>query len=50
MQYSYKVRMSVMTVTVYLYSLYRNLIKELFPNVFIIADKFHMVTQTYTAK
>ncbi|WP_459446334.1 ISL3 family transposase [Ligilactobacillus salivarius] len=48
-QYSYKARLSVMTITVDLYAPYRSLIKELFPNAFIIADKFHVVTQAYTA-
>ena len=38
-----------MTITVDLYVPYRSLIKELFPNAFIIADKFHVVTQAYTA-
>lgn len=48
-QYSYKARLSVMTITVDLYAPYCSLIKELFPNAFIIADKFHVVTQAYTA-
>src|SRR5699024_12170802 len=42
-QYSYKARLAVMTITVDLYAPYRSLIKELFPNAFIIADKFHVV-------
>src|SRR5699024_11468420 len=48
-QYSHKARLSVITITVDLYAPYRSLIKELFPNAFIIADKFHVVTQAYTA-
>src|SRR5699024_24220 len=48
-QYSHKARLSVMTITVDLYAPYRSMIKELFPNAFIIADKFHVVTQAYTA-
>ncbi|WP_148095616.1 transposase, partial [Ligilactobacillus salitolerans] len=46
-QYPRKARLAVQTVTVDLYSPYRPLIKELFPNALIIADRFHTVVQAY---
>ena len=49
LQYDLKARAIVKTVTVDLYSPYRKLIEELFPNAIIIADRFHVVTQAYQA-
>nr|WP_268226892.1 ISL3 family transposase [Ligilactobacillus salitolerans] len=46
-QYPRKARLAVQTVTVDLYSPYRPLIKEPFPNALIIADRFHTVVQAY---
>lgn len=46
-QYPRRARLAVQTVTVDLYSPYRPLIKELFPNALIIADRFHTVVQAY---
>ncbi|MCP0888115.1 transposase, partial [Ligilactobacillus sp. WILCCON 0076] len=49
LQYDLKARVLVKTVTVDLYSPYRKLIEDLFPNAIIIADRFHVVTQAYQA-
>lgn len=42
-------RLAVQSITVDLYSPYRKLIHELFPNAIIIADHFHVVAQVYWA-
>jgi transposase len=49
MRYSLKNRLAVKTVTVDLFSPYRKIITELFPHAEIIADRFHVVIQAYTA-
>lgn len=48
-QYSYSARAGVKTVTVDLFSPYRQMIHDLFPHAQIIADRFHVVTQVYRA-
>ena len=47
-QYSPAARAAVKTITVDLFTPYRAMIKDLFPNANIVADRFHVVTQTYT--
>ncbi|MBU7462473.1 ISL3 family transposase [Lactiplantibacillus pentosus] len=49
LKYSFTARKAVKTVTVDLYSPYRPLIHELFPNAIIIADHFHIVVQAFQA-
>ncbi|GAW63437.1 transposase [Ligilactobacillus acidipiscis] len=49
LQYDRQARWAVQTVTVDLYSPYRSLIHEIFPQALIIADRFHVVTQAYRA-
>lgn len=46
-QYSPAARAAVKTITVDLFTPYRAMIKDLFPNANIIADRFHVVTQAY---
>ena len=48
-QYSYSARAGVKTVTVDLFSPYRQMIHDLFPHAQIIANRFHVVTQVYRA-
>lgn len=49
LKYDFEARKAVKTVTVDLYSPYRLLIKELFPNAIVIADRFHVVVQAFQA-
>ena len=49
LRYDRAARLSVQTVTVDLYTPYRHLIHDLFPNALIIADHFHVVAQSYRA-
>ena len=49
LRYDRSARLAVQTVTVDLYTPYRRLIRELFPNAIIIADHFHVVAQAYRA-
>lgn len=49
LRYDRAARLAVQTVTVDLYTPYRHLIHELFPNALIIADHFHVVAQAYRA-
>ena len=49
LRYDRAARLSVQTVTVDLYTPYRQLIHDLFPNALIIADHFHVVAQAYRA-
>ena len=49
LRYDRSVRLAVRTVTVDLYTPYRHLIHELFPNAIIIVDHFHVVAQAYRA-
>ncbi|WP_045627722.1 ISL3 family transposase, partial [Lacticaseibacillus paracasei] len=46
-QYSPAARAAVKTITVDLFTPYRAMIKDLFPNANIVADRFHVVTQAY---
>ena len=46
-QYSTAARAAVKTITVDLFTPYRAMIKDLFPNANIVADRFHVVTQAY---
>lgn len=46
-QYSPAARSAVKTITVDLFTPYRAMIKDLFPNANIVADRFHVVTQAY---
>lgn len=46
-QYSPSARAAVKTITVDLFTPYRAMIKDLFPNANIVADRFHVVTQAY---
>ena len=46
-QYSPAARAAVKTITVYLFTPYRAMIKDLFPNANIVDDRFHVVTQAY---
>lgn len=46
-QYSYQARADVKTITVDLFSPYRQMIHALFPHSEIIADRFHVVTQIH---
>jgi transposase len=48
-KYSKQARETVKTITVDLFTPYRHMIHELFPNAEIIADHFHVVVQAYTA-
>lgn len=48
-QYSVEARRGVQTITIDLFTPYRKMIKALFPNAKIIADRFHVVTQAYRA-
>ncbi|WP_167711204.1 transposase [Weissella cibaria] len=48
-QYSVAARCGVQTITIDLFTPYRKMIKALFPNAKIIADRFHVVTQAYRA-
>ena len=48
-RYSLSARRAVKTITVDLFSPYRKMISELFPNAIIIADRFHVVLQAYRA-
>jgi len=48
-RYSLAARAAVQTITVDLYQPYRQLIAKMFPNALIIADRFHVVVQAYTA-
>ena len=45
MRYDRSARLVVQTVTVDLYTPYRQLIQELFSHAIIIADHFHVVAQ-----
>ena len=47
-QYSPAARAAVKTITVDLFTPYRAMIKDLFPNANIVADRFHVVTQAYS--
>ena len=47
--YTRKAPEAVMTVTVDLFSPYRPIIANVFPNAIILADHFHVVVQAYTA-
>ena len=47
LRYDRSARLAVQTVTVDLYTPYRRLIQELFPNAIILADHFHVVAQAY---
>lgn len=49
LRYDRSARLAVQTVTVDLYTPYRRLIQELFPNAIILADHFHVVAQAYRA-
>lgn len=49
LRYDRSARLAVQTVTVDLYTPYRCLIQELFPNAIIIADHFHIVAQAHRA-
>lgn len=49
LRYDRQARLAVQSVTVDLYTPYRKLIHELFPNAIIIADHFHVVAQAYRA-
>jgi len=46
-QYSPAARAAVKTITVDLFTPYRAMIKDLFPNANIVADRFYVVTQAY---
>ncbi|WP_134644758.1 transposase [Weissella cibaria] len=46
-QYSPAARATVKTIMVDLFTPYRAMIMELFPNANIVADRFHVVTQAY---
>lgn len=49
LRYSLSARLAVKTVTVDLFSPYRGLIKRVFPNAQIIADRFHIINRVYVA-
>ncbi|BAP84711.1 transposase [Paucilactobacillus hokkaidonensis JCM 18461] len=49
LRYSRKAREAVITVTVDLFSPYRPIIANVFPNALILADHFHAVVQAHTA-
>ena len=46
-QYSPAAQAAVKTITVDLFTPNRAMIKDLFPNANIVADRFHVVTQAY---
>lgn len=48
-QYSVEARRGVQTITIDLFTPYRKMIKALFPNAKIIANRFHVFTQAYRA-
>lgn len=49
LRYSSIARQAVKTITVDLFSPYRGIIKRVFPNAEIIADRFHVINRVYTA-
>ena len=48
-QYTWQARKAVKTITIDLFTPYRKIVTDLFPNAKIIADKFHVITQVHTA-
>ena len=48
-RYEYAVRAKVKLIVVDLYQPYRSLIRDLFPNAAIVADRYHVVVQAYQA-
>ena len=48
-RYEYAVRAKVKLIVVALYQPCRSLIRDLFPNAAIVADRYHVVVQAYQA-
>ena len=48
-RYEYAIRAKVKLIVVDLYQPYRSLIRDLFPNAAIVADRYHVVVQAYQA-